>query len=112
MEERKVFGPPEMDEVPTPEVVKKVPNPTKTKRRPKVPSSRFLEVYNRASSPSEAAAELGMDVATMNVRASILRKQGKLNKQFQRGRKKVSVDKGDNNEQESNTEGEDRNQAG
>lgn len=117
MEERMVFGPPEMGTVPTEK--EKFDEQYKKPRRTKVPAATFVEVYNRAASPAEAAKELGMDVLTMNVRASVLRKQGKLNKQFQRGRKKkkgatpfeTPGAKDEEQKQENDPQGEDRDKA-
>lgn len=117
MEERMVFGPPNMGVLPTEQ--DKFDEQFKTPRRAKVPAATFIEVYNKADSPADAAKELGMDVATLNVRASILRKQGKLNKQFQRGRKKKKGAtpfetpgvKDEEQKQENDSQGEDRNQA-
>lgn len=113
MEERMVFGPPNMGALPTEQ--DKFDEQFKTPRRAKVPAATFIEVYNKANSPADAAKELGMDVATLNVRASILRKQGKLNKQFQRGRKKKGETPGVKDEeqkQENDPQGEDRDKAG
>lgn len=57
-------------------------------RHNKVKEADFIKGYNEANSPQEAADKLGMSLASLTVRASQLRKKGKLDKIFTRGRKK------------------------
>ena len=71
---------------------------SKENRKPHVSQERFLVEYNRANSPAEAAAALNMELNSLNVRASGLRKKGLLTKRFPQGRKK-----GQKNEQVATT---------
>lgn len=61
-------------------------------RRPRVSEDDFIRVYTASNSPQEAATKLGMSLASLTVRASNLRKKGKLGKEFKRGRKKKKGD--------------------
>ena len=70
-----------------------------TKRRNRVSQADFLAAYATATSPTNGAEALGMDVNSFNVRASLLRKKGLLSKMFARGRKKAAAAEGVSNEQ-------------
>lgn len=61
-------------------------------RPPVVEDERFIEIWNTATQDGkdlrQAAVDLGIAPASASVRASLLRKRGKVLNQFRRGRRK------------------------